>query len=157
MSKSNQFLFDVQLNWLKNREGIFTSRSVHDTMKVSTPKAFSGGEEGMWSPEHLLLCSVSSCFMTTFLYYAKKAGLAVTHFECGAIGQVELREGKLHYTCINLYPVAKTASQNLLKKAQEVLKQAEADCLIARTLNTDIFYHSVAEVDAHPVTVNAGL
>jgi peroxiredoxin-like protein len=157
MNKSNQFLFDVQLNWLKNREGIFTSRSVQDTMKVSTPKAFSGGEEGMWSPEHLLLCSLSSCFMTTFLFYAKKAGLAVTHFECGAIGQVELHEGKLHYRYINLYPVAKVASRDLLKKAQEVLKQAEADCLIARTLNTDIFYHSVAEMDVHPAVVRAGV
>jgi organic hydroperoxide reductase OsmC/OhrA len=148
MHKLNRYLFDVQLNWLKKREGIFTSRSVHDTMKVSVP---GDSDEGMWSPEHLLLCALCSSFMTTFFFYADKEGFTTSHFECSAIGQVELINGKLEYTSINLYPVAKVAAAVKVKKARELLSLAEAECLIARTLDTDIFYHSIASVDEHPV------
>ncbi len=149
MNKRNRFLFDVQLNWIKNKEGIFTSRSVHDTMKVSVP---GDSGDGMWSPEHLLLCALCSSFMTTFLFYAEKEGFITTHFECSAVGQVELINGKLQYISINVYPVAKVADTANVKKARELLSIAEADCLIARTLDTDIFYHSIAAVDEHPVT-----
>ncbi len=148
MTKLNRYLFDVQLNWLKNREGIFTSRSVHDTMKVSVP---GDSDDGKWSPEHLLLCALCSSFMTTFFFYAEKEGLTTSHFECSAIGQVELINGKLQYTSINVYPIAKVANTAKVKKARELLGMAEADCLIARTLDTDIFYHSIAAVDEHPV------
>jgi organic hydroperoxide reductase OsmC/OhrA len=150
MGKLNQFLFDVQLNWLKKKEGIFTSRSVHDAMKVAAP---GSDGENLWSPEHLLLCSLCSSFMTTFLFYAKKEGFKPAGFECSAIGQVELVDGKLHYTAINVYPVVKASSQAGLKKAHELLALAEADCLIARTLNTNIFYHSVAEPGARSAKV----
>jgi organic hydroperoxide reductase OsmC/OhrA len=148
MHKLNRYLFDVQLNWIKKREGIFTSRSVHDTMKVSVP---GDSDDGMWSPEHLLLCAVCSSFMTTFFFYAGKENFTTSHFECNAIGQVELINGKLHYTSINLYPVAKVDTAAKVKKARKLLSMAEADCFIARTLDTDIFYHSIAALDEHPV------
>jgi organic hydroperoxide reductase OsmC/OhrA len=148
MNKLNRYLFDVQLNWLKKREGIFTSRSVHDTMKVSVP---GDSDDGMWSPEHLLLCALGSSFMTTFFFYAEKEDFTISHFECSAIGQVELINGKLQYTSVNVYPVAKVADATKVKRARELLSLAEADCLIARTLDTDIFYHSIAVLDEHPV------
>jgi organic hydroperoxide reductase OsmC/OhrA len=147
MNKSNRYLFDVQLNWLKSKEGIFTSRSVHDTLKVSVP---GDCDDGMWSPEHLLLCALCSSFMTTFFFYADKEGFTTSHFECSAIGQVELISGKLQYTSVNVYPVAKVADAGKAKKARELLSLAESDCLIARTLDTDIFYHSIAALDEHP-------
>jgi organic hydroperoxide reductase OsmC/OhrA len=121
---------------------------VHDTLKVSVP---GNSEDGMWSPEHLLLCALCSSFMTTFFFYAEKEGLTTSHFECSAIGQVELINGKLQYTSVNVYPIAKVVDAVKVKKARELLSMAEAECLIARTLDTDIYYHSVAARDEYPV------
>ena len=50
--KSQQFLFEIRLDWLELKRGILSATDVRDTLRVATPQTFGGaGEE--WSPEHL--------------------------------------------------------------------------------------------------------
>src|SRR6476620_9094531 len=95
--------FDVHLNWLTKQKGIISADDAHGTIAVATPESF-GGEGNDWSPEHLFLGAVSSCWMTTYLYFAKKFGFEIYQLDCRANGKVETINGKLGFTRIDVYP-----------------------------------------------------
>src|SRR4026209_2207837 len=59
---SKHFAFEVSLNWLADTKGILSARDANGTIHIGTPPAF-GGEGKPWTPEHLFLASISSCFM----------------------------------------------------------------------------------------------
>ena len=84
---------------------------------MAIPPKF-GGDGKEWSREHLFLGSISSCYMTIYLVFAKKMDFEITHFECNAIGQIELVDGKYKFTHVNLYPKVYIADESLREKAK---------------------------------------
>jgi organic hydroperoxide reductase OsmC/OhrA len=144
-----QFLFEAQLDWLNGYKGVLTAEGTGPGIYVALPPAF-GGAAGEWSPEHLLLCSISSSFMTTYLAYAQKLGFAITHFSCNAIGQIEIVDGKYQFTNINLYPQIFIADDSLRKKANQAIEKTHKYCLVGNSLSAAVFYHSQVILDAHP-------
>ncbi len=146
MTKSGHFLFESNLKWTEGFKGILTSRTIIEKIKVATPRAFQGNQGGMWSPEHLFISSLSSCFMTTYLFYAKRKGLPIAEFSCDAIGQVELKKGKLFFSAIHLYPKTGIEKQDWTEMAKEVAELSKQNCLISSALNVDIFYHPTIEI-----------
>lgn len=153
MKKTGNFLFESKIKWIENTKGLITSLAVADSIKVATPKVFKGIGGDMWSPEHLLISAVSSCFMTTYLFYAKKKGLAISHFECEAIGQVELENNKLKFTVINIYPKVEVEKEEWADLAKEVIELTKQNCLVAKALNVIIYYHSSIVISAHPTKI----
>lgn len=150
MKKTGRFLFETELEWIEDNKGILRSRASSSEIKVATPKIFKGVQGGLWSPEHLLISSVSSCFMTTYLFYAKQKGLPVSGFECEAIGQVERINNKLNFTSINLYPKVGIEKAEWTEQAKEVIELTKQNCLITRALNMAIYYHPTIEIKIHP-------
>ena len=136
-----QFLFEVQLNWLADTRGILSARDARGTIHVATPPRF-GGEGKPWSPEHFFLSAISSSFMTTYLAFAKKLHLGISKFECNAIGQIELVDGKYKFTHINLYPKIYIANESLREKATLALEKTHKNCLVTNSVQTEVFYHS---------------
>lgn len=148
-----QFLFEVQLNWLADKTGILSARNAAGTIHVATPPEF-GGEARSWSPEHLFLSSISSCFMTTYLAFAQKLGFEISHFECNSIGQIEIVEGKYKFTHINLYPKVYIADEVIRDKANLAMEKTHKYCLISNSVNAEIYYHSEIVSDPHSKKVN---
>ena len=148
-TKDKQFLFEVQLNWMSGTRGILSAQDTEGTLYVATPPEF-GGEGRPWTPEHLFLSSISSCFMTTYLDFAKKLHFDISHFECNASGQIETIHGKYKFTIINIYPKVYIADETLREKANLAVEKTQKYCLIAGSVNADIFYHS--EVLADPLS-----
>lgn len=66
----------------------FSSETVWNTGLYGTGsaggRALSVGFEGDWAPEHLLLLSVESCYMSTFLSLAYAAGVDVLGYVSNA-------------------------------------------------------------------------
>jgi len=147
-----QFFFEVQLNWLSAKKGVLFAEDAEGTIYVATPPKF-GGEGKPWTPEHLFLSSVSSCFMSTYLGFAQKSGFQVSHFECNTIGQIEITEGRYKFTNINLYPKIYVANESLREKATGVLGKTHQSCLISNSINADIFYHSEIMIAPGTATV----
>jgi organic hydroperoxide reductase OsmC/OhrA len=147
--KEKQYFFEVHLNWLENHRGILYARDVNETLHVATPVAF-GGEGKEWSPEHLFLSSVSSCFMSTYVTIAKNVGVEISHFECSAIGQIEIVDGTYKFTHINLYPRVFIAAVQLFEKANLVLEKTKKYCLVSNSVNAAITYHPEILIDKHP-------
>ena len=150
MKKTGQFLFGSKLKWVENTEGLLTSPEITDPIKVATPKIFKGLGDNMWSPEHLLISAVSSCFMTNYLFYAKQKGLSISRFECEAIGQVEIENSNLKFTMINIYPKVEVEKKEWADLAKEVIELTKQNCLVAKALNVIIYYHPSIEIIAHP-------
>ncbi len=144
-----QFLFEVQLDWQAGTRGILSARDAAGTILVATPPEF-GGDWNLWSPEHLFLSSISSCFMTTYLAFAKKFHFAVSHFNCNAIGQIEIVDGKYKFTQINVYPTIQIAEEALREKANLAVEKTHKYCLISNSVNAQVFYHSQVLLDPHP-------
>ena len=147
--KSRQFQFAVDLNWLEKNRGIITSDMVSDKLFVSTPRAF-GGEGKDWSPEDLLLGAISSCFMTTFLYFANRMELEISRLECHTSGVVEKVDGKLRFTDLHVEPKIYVEFEKGQEKAVEVLKKTQEYCLISNTVNVPVTYNAQILKDQHP-------
>ncbi len=147
----HQYSFEVQLNWLHGKTGILTATDVKDVIRVATPPEFKGGVPDMWSPEHLLLSSLCSCLMSTYMALADKKALQVSHFECSAIGQVQLVEGHLEFTVINVYPKVFVETTDLIEKAREVLTLSYKHCIVANSLRSHLVHHGEVLLDKHPV------
>ncbi|MEP6676134.1 MAG: OsmC family protein [Ferruginibacter sp.] len=144
--KSKKFLFNVQLNWQEKKRGILYANDVKDSIHVATPKVFNGeGEE--WSPEHLLLGAVSSCYMSTLLFNAARSETDFTHFECEVIGQIEAENGKLRFVMIDVYPKIFIADESERERAVEALEQTSNSCLISNSINANILYHPKVTIE----------
>lgn len=137
---SKQLIFNTDLKWESKDKGKISSQLIKVPISVSTPPEF-GGEEGEWSPEHLFLSSVSSCFMSTFLVFVKKFKFEISNFECAATGQVDLVDGKYQFTFIHLYPKAIIKNETDKSKAELALEKAKKYCLVSNSINADVSYH----------------
>jgi peroxiredoxin-like protein len=145
--KTGKHLFQVQLNWLNDNKGLLSAKDAHGTLHVSTPPAF-GGEGNPWTPEHFFLGAVSSCFMTTYLAFAKKLQFEFIDLECEAIGQIEVVEGKYKFTQIDLYPKVYLENEEIREKAAIAMEKAHKYCLISNSVNATVFYHSEILIQA---------
>ena len=147
MKKKGRFLFETTLKWEADKKGILSSRVIGEKIKVTVPQLNSTDEKGLWSPEHLLISAVNSGFMTAFMYHARIKQLSICAFECEVIGQVELKNERLKFTEINVYPKVVIESPEAAKKANEVIELTKQHCLIARALNVITYYHPIVELN----------
>jgi peroxiredoxin-like protein len=134
-----QFVFEVELNWLVKKRGILSANNVNNILHVATPPEF-GGEGREWSPEHLFLSSVSSCFMSTYIFFTQKPVFGITNLNCTAIGHVEMVDGKYQFTRIDLFPKINIATEEAREEANLALEKTKKYCLISNSIKTDINY-----------------
>lgn len=135
---SMEHYYEVELKWDADRKGTLSSRELDEKIVVATPPDFPKGIPGIWSPEHLLIASVTSCFMTTFLAIAENSKLEFESLSINANGNLDKVEGKLMMHSIKLLPslIIKNASDN--ERALRILEKSEAACLISNSLKTTI-------------------
>lgn len=134
-----RFVFNVRLDWLTDQKGIITANDAPGPIYVATPPALGGNEE-QWSPEHLFLGSIASCFMSTYLFFVRRMKFEITHLECHAIGQVELVEGKYKFTRISVFPTVHVADASLMELADLAILKTQKSCLVSNSISAEIVY-----------------
>lgn len=134
-------LFQASVIWLNAKKGMITSSEVNGSIQVETAAVF-GGKGKPWTPEHLFLGSISSCFMSTFLQFAEKLDLTIDGLSCRVSGVVEMVNGRLSFTRIDVYPDIYVESTSDEKNAHLALQQAHKHCLVSNSINSEINYHS---------------
>lgn len=130
--------YEVDVKWVSGRIGIMSSPELDINMEVATPPQFPKGVEGLWSPEHLLVAAVNSCFMTTFLAIAENSKLDFNSFNCKSVGKLETVDGKMMVTEITLLPVVGINEEHTRERMERVLHKAEAACLISNSVKSKI-------------------
>ncbi len=157
LKKSDKHLsFQVQLKWLAGDKSSIITAGVEQPIRVSSPPEF-GGEGKDWSPEHLFLGAICSCFTTTYMVLARKYDFEVSAIECTVIGQIELIDGSFRFTVINIFPKVFVSGEALKDKARLALEKTPHYCIVANSIKAEKIYHGevVLEqaVDFHqPIT-----
>lgn len=129
-----KYTYHTSAHWTLHKRGIVEAdSSIPRTINFSAPPEF-GGEPGMWTPEHLLLAGVSTCYVATFRGMAAASKLEFQGLEVAVEGTIEKQEGGLRFTRIVLRPVVTIESENDRERAGRLLEKAERGCLIARSI-----------------------
>lgn len=140
--------YEVNISWDSQRKGTLSSPVLEKSIEVATPPEFNGGMEGIWSPEHLFVASVSSCLMTTFLAIAEYSKLDFIHFSCKATGKLEKTDSGFAVTEVRLNPLLQIAAEGDLEKAERILRKAEASCLISNSITSRIVFAPKVRIGA---------
>lgn len=107
------------------------------TLQTAPPRAF-GGPGDAWSPEHLFLASVQTCFVFTLRSVAQKVQLPFTALSVDAIGTVDRRNGRVRFTSIDLHGRIVLGEGGDPALARRVLEKSEQACLISASLSTPV-------------------
>src|ERR1044072_1067966 len=137
---NNVHNYEVDLDWLADREGLVSSPVLNTKIEVASPPEFPKGMPGIWSPEHLLVAAVSSCLMTTFLAVVENSKLDFVSFSCNANGKLEKVDGKFMISEIVLSPELIIKNELDKEKALQVLEKSEAACLISNSVKSKIVF-----------------
>lgn len=106
--------------------------------------------EGAVDPEEMLVASLSSCHMLTFLHMARLEGFAVTRYVDAAEGVMEKNaEGRLAITRVVLRPLITYAGRRPTpEEADHLHHLAHEECFIANSVKTEIVVEEVQPADA---------
>jgi organic hydroperoxide reductase OsmC/OhrA len=104
---------------------------------VGSPPEFKG-EPDVWAPEELLVGSLNTCMMLTFLTLAQRQGLTPVGYESEAEGLLENVEGKYHITEVTIRPRVTLKSETELELARKSMESVDAHCFIANSINARI-------------------
>lgn len=117
-------------------------------LKGSADPSFRG-DRALYNPEQLLLTALAQCHMLSFLHVAVRHGVVVLSYEDNATGMMRLnRDGSGQFENVTLRPQVTVADPAHIALAEEMHRQANALCFIARSVNFPVL-HS-------PVTTAAG-
>lgn len=141
------YLYRSSAIWTMRRRGIVSAEDVPRTINFAAPPEFQG-EPGLWTPEHLLVASVATCFLATFRAIAENSKLQVARLEVEAEGLLEKEEGGFRFTQVVVRPRLAIAEAADEERAQRLLEKAERACLITRSLSSHVELQARVEVDA---------
>ena len=144
MSKNHTYL--TNLVWTGNTgEGTKTYRgySRAHVISVAGKPVIAGssdphfrGDKSRYNPEEMLVASLSSCHMLSYLHMCASAGIVVIDYEDKATGtMVETESGGGHFTEVILRPQVLISCDSDPEKATELHHKAHELCFIASSVN----------------------
>lgn len=127
------YYYTTEVQWTGERHGDL-SAPVLPSLRVDAPPEFKG-HAGVWTPEHLFVAAVNSCFMTTFLAIAENSKLEFVSFSAAAKGKLENVVGEgFVMTEITLRPKLILRNARDAERASRILGKAEKNCLISNSI-----------------------
>lgn len=136
---SQTHFYEVNIQWKAGRIGELSSPGLHKTIECATPPEFPNGVPNIWSPEHLFVAAINSCYMATFLAIVDNFKIEIASFNCSTIAKLEMVDGKYLITQAEMLPVIKLVhSEKDLDKATRITEKAKAGCLVTNSMKTEI-------------------
>ena len=132
----DKYSYSTEVEWTGERHGDLRA-PVLPQLQIDAPPEFKG-HDGVWTPEHLFVASVNSCFMTTFLAIAENSKLEIVSFKAGATGKLEkLSDRGFVMTEITLRPTLVISNPRDFDRANRILEKAEKHCLISNSIRSE--------------------
>lgn len=138
--------YEATLDWPGDGPAVAAAGS-RPALLTGPPPEF-GGEEGWWSPEHLLLSAVNACLMATFGALSRARGVRVLGYRSQARGVLSKTPGGLGFTSLGV-TVAIRAEADEVERVREILLKAKQRCIVANALALPV----QLEVEVEAVTV----
>lgn len=106
-------------------------------LKTAPPLDFDGPGDA-WSPEHLLLAAVETCFLFTLRSVARASKLEFQSLELSGTGRVDRKDGVTRFTEIVLQPRLQLGAGGDKDRALRILEKSEKACLVSSSLSTPV-------------------
>jgi organic hydroperoxide reductase OsmC/OhrA len=136
MRNEHELSFTTEIQWTEGRGGELKSNGL-PPLEVAAPPEFHG-RKSTWTPEHLYVGSVASCFMLTSVALAEHAKLVWESFSVKAEGKLGDVEGRRQITEIILTPTAVVSRIDDVERAEALLLKAERNCFIAASIKSRV-------------------
>ncbi len=122
-----------------SRSHVITSENKPELL-CSSDAAFNG-DKTKYTPEDLLVASLSSCHMLWYLHLCSQAGVVVTEYIDNSKGTMIVTEdGGGYFAEVTLYPEITLAEKSMQEKANELHHKANKLCFIANSYNFPIHH-----------------
>ena len=131
------YSYKAAAHWTNHKRGIVEGEAIPRTINFAAPPEF-GGEPGLWTPEHLLLAAVSTCYVATLRAVAEASKLEFEGIEVPIEGKIEKLDGGFKFTRIILRPVVTIHQEQDRERIGRLLEKAEHVCLVSRSLDCDL-------------------
>lgn len=154
---SNRHSYSLTIKWTGNKGSGTSAYSAYDRshsvlienkpeLLCSSDAAFRG-DKSKYTPEDLLVASISSCHMLWYLHLCAEAGIVVIEYIDNAKGTMELTsDGGGQFTEVTLHPEVTITDKAMEEKANELHKRANQLCFIARSCNFPIHHKSLCKI-----------
>ena len=133
----------IEAEWTGDRAGTVQAAPIKQ-LEFSAPPEF-GGKEGVWTPEHLLLAAVGTCYVATFSAIAEHNRFRFRGLKVGVEAGLEKAGGGLTFVRITLRP--RLVIQDETQQAQSLilLEKAKKGCIISRSLAAEVVMDASVE------------
>ncbi|OXA76968.1 Organic hydroperoxide reductase OsmC/OhrA [Flavobacterium aquidurense] len=150
-------LFKAEANWTSNKIQEDSTKRIYNkshqiiiegkpVLNVSAAKAFKGDPE-LYNPEDLLLSSLVSCHMMSYLYVCSQNGIEVLEYSDNAKATLEVAiDGSGRFVEVLLKPKVKILNSDKKELALELHKKANQLCFIANSCNFPVLHEASCEV-----------
>ncbi|MBL7932720.1 MAG: OsmC family protein [Bacteroidia bacterium] len=149
--------YNLKATWEGNKgEGTKNVRAYdrsHTVTIAGKPQLFlttdnaAVGDKNKLNPEDLLVTSVSSCHMLSYLYVCALEGIVITSYEDNATGtMIEHKKGGGNFKEVILNPVFTVAEESMKQRAIELHHKAHEICYIANSVNFEVKCNPIALV-----------
>jgi len=151
-------LFKAKLNWFSNeKETDSTTKSFtkshtiaivgKENLKVSAAKAFKG-DPALYNPEDLLLSSIVSCHMMSYLYVCGQEGIDIVSYTDAVEATLEVAaDGSGRFIEVRLNPKVTIRQPERIADALSLHKKANQLCFIANSCNFAILHFPTCEIE----------
>jgi organic hydroperoxide reductase OsmC/OhrA len=144
--------YRASLGWTgSNRDYNSFDRTLQVTFEGKTAIEMSAapeykGDPARLNPEDLLVASLASCQMLTFLAIASMSKVEVLEYRDEAIGKVDKADGKMKMVRVVLRPKIVLAPGSNRDRAAGLVTKAHEQCFIANSVTTEVVVEPEFEV-----------
>lgn len=130
------FRYRARTTWRGARQGVLSGPGKPDVI-VGSPPEWKGRPDN-WAPEELLVASVNSCIMLTFLTLAQGRGVTLVAYDSDAEGDLEIIDGVYQVTRITARPRIAVANETELHAARDAMDEVEARCFMSQSVKAEV-------------------
>jgi peroxiredoxin-like protein len=137
MSESKPYFYETEIEWKGEKDLRITSGKL-PAIEAGAPPEFKGREEN-WSPEHLFVASLNSCYTLTLLAIAEFSKVSLVSLSSTAKGKLEKVQGSSYQvTEIVVKPRVVIASANDLSRMPHIFEKAKENCFVSNSIKSAI-------------------
>jgi peroxiredoxin-like protein len=103
----------------------------------SSPAVFNG-DDRRHNPETLMVASLMSCHLLTYLAVCERAGIRVLEYSDSGTGTLAMKDGKMRMVDVVLWPQVRIADATQLEQARELHVKAHANCFMSNSVNFEV-------------------
>lgn len=158
MAADKSYYYGTEVEW-KNDKILKITGEKLPAIDSGPPPEFNG-REGVWSPEHLFVASLNSCYTLTLLAILEFSKIPVLSLSSAAEGKLEKVEGgRRQITEIVVKPRLVIASSSDLVRIPRILEKAKENCFVSNSVTSaikiepEVFHH---QTPAAPCPVGTG-